>query len=431
MRLRIIDFKKKKVYEHSDILEKGIGTQMLDKYPGGKWVTMRGRHVYITKDGNITKETNPVKNTSADVRGKARRLYEASTDNIRKGSVYRYGNSMVVVNKVGEKHVQVQNASGKSWQVLKSKFAQNAEKEAGGKNNVQDLKEIQKEAPGTMDNGMAGKKSADDPTATGTKEKEPTRGSEDAKPAMTSYATKTPQAFKAKGFEIQSDYTGDEAYDTYEKWKKYADKAKAYFQIKMVQLGDVSPERRAEAGITLRKITKGGEIAGFVQLQDHPNATEDGSGVVEVGYAEVAPHMRKGNGIGQQILCNAIAESYDKGYGGRIYLKSHADALGFYKKIGMNWLGGQYNEFDFTPEQATAFYEHVTGEPLGDEIKKSLDAKLTTKAKRPSKFPSVEEMQKAEDRLYPVGFLLGDFNERMRRQSEPKYKTREVNLDEE
>jgi hypothetical protein len=36
-----------------DLILKGIGAEMLSKYPGGRWITMHGRAVYITKGGQI------------------------------------------------------------------------------------------------------------------------------------------------------------------------------------------------------------------------------------------------------------------------------------------------------------------------------------------------------------------------------------------
>lgn len=438
--LKIIDLRTNKVYAHQpDTIEKGIGRAMLQKYPGGKWVTMQGRHVYITKDGKPSPETDPRKHRSADIRGKARRLYDAPADGIQTGSIYRYGNSLVLVDKIGDNHVTITDAKGNKRKVLKTKFAQNADKEAGGKNNVQDLKEMAQETPkqeapargtaGKVGAGVAGQEpSADTKDAKGTGEGT-TGGSEKTR---TTLAQTTPKALRAKGFEIQTGFNGDEAYDVYDAWDKHSDRAKTYFRIKMVQFGDVPPERLEQYGIVLRKITKGGEVAGLMQLQDHPTAHSDGGGVVEVGHAEIAPHMRKGHGLGTQIIANAIAESYDRGYGGRIFLKSHSDAIGFYKKLGMNWIGGQYNIFDFTSEQAQAFYEHVTGEKLGEEVAKSIGTELTPEgSKRPSPLPSLEELQRAEDKLYPVGLLVGDFAERMKSQTAPKYKTKEVDLFEE
>lgn len=40
-------------------LSKNFGVSMDKKYPGGRWVTMNGQHIYITKDGQIAKETLP------------------------------------------------------------------------------------------------------------------------------------------------------------------------------------------------------------------------------------------------------------------------------------------------------------------------------------------------------------------------------------
>lgn len=38
-------------------LYKGIGNGMRRQYPSGRWVTIRGRHVYIKKNGEIAPET--------------------------------------------------------------------------------------------------------------------------------------------------------------------------------------------------------------------------------------------------------------------------------------------------------------------------------------------------------------------------------------
>jgi len=40
-------------------LQKSFGESMDKKYPGGRWVTMNGQHIYLTKDGQIAKETLP------------------------------------------------------------------------------------------------------------------------------------------------------------------------------------------------------------------------------------------------------------------------------------------------------------------------------------------------------------------------------------
>lgn len=53
-------------------LQKGIGKTMLEKYPGGRWATMNGTHVYIKKDGKIAAETDPRKGkkvTAKDLKG--------------------------------------------------------------------------------------------------------------------------------------------------------------------------------------------------------------------------------------------------------------------------------------------------------------------------------------------------------------------------
>ncbi len=44
------------VLEEGVVIEKSIGKEMLQKYPGGRWVTMKGRRVYILKDGTIAPE---------------------------------------------------------------------------------------------------------------------------------------------------------------------------------------------------------------------------------------------------------------------------------------------------------------------------------------------------------------------------------------
>jgi hypothetical protein len=46
-------------------LIKGVGADMEAKYPGGHWVTERGRHVYIRKDGTPAPETAPAKQAKA------------------------------------------------------------------------------------------------------------------------------------------------------------------------------------------------------------------------------------------------------------------------------------------------------------------------------------------------------------------------------
>lgn len=448
MRLRIIDFKNNKVYEHrSDELSKGIGKKMLQKYPGGRWVTMNGRHVYIKKDGTVSKETDPRTTKPADIRSKASRLYDNPVETVNTGSVYRYGNKVVMATKVGNKYVAIKDANGNTRQVLKTKFAKNAEKEAGGKNSVEDLKKIAENAPAsskteqgtenkTTNDGTVGEKvdekePAKDTKTAGTENQQTADGSEEAGDSVkTNYASQTPEVMKKKGFAFADGFNGDEVYDTYQQWKKHADTAPVYFEIKMVQFGDIPPERLEKYGINLRSIRKGNEIAGLVQLQEatHP----DGGNIVEIGYVEIAPHMRKGNGLGTQIIANAIADSYDRGYGGRIFLKAHSDAIGFYKKLGMNWVGGPHNMFDFTSKQAQAFYKHVTGVELGGTtIEKSIKNLTKEGSVRPAKLPSLEELQKAEDKLFPTGMLIGDFTERMKAQSKPKYESREVPLDEE
>ena len=41
------------------IVSKSIGREMEQKYPGGRWVTIRGNHVYIKADGTFAPETTP------------------------------------------------------------------------------------------------------------------------------------------------------------------------------------------------------------------------------------------------------------------------------------------------------------------------------------------------------------------------------------
>jgi hypothetical protein len=84
-------------------IKKGIGSDMLQKYPGGRWSTMNGRHVYIDKGGKIAPETDPKK--GASVSDKAAKITEQGMKDIKVGSLYKFGRRTMVVDKVGRSYV--------------------------------------------------------------------------------------------------------------------------------------------------------------------------------------------------------------------------------------------------------------------------------------------------------------------------------------
>jgi hypothetical protein len=210
----------------------------------------------------------------------------------------------------------------------------------------------------------------------------------------------------------------------------------------MAQLGDIPPEQRRAKGLTFDKIEVNGETAGLYVGIWHQNMGENG--VMEAHYGEIAPHLRRGHGIGSLMIANAIKESYERGGNGHIFLKSHTDAIPFYKKLGMNFIGGPQNIFDATPDLAGELYKRITGEELGGATKKPSRSKKTVApdntplAKsidtdtdddtpvRPQKStidPSLktfDDFVKLEDSL-STGFMLGDFNERMKSEFKTPY----------
>lgn len=65
------------------VLEKGFGNALQEKYPGGRWVTMNGSHVFIKPDGTPSEETIPEGLKDADTwLGKMTSLAQESTDEL-------------------------------------------------------------------------------------------------------------------------------------------------------------------------------------------------------------------------------------------------------------------------------------------------------------------------------------------------------------
>ena len=395
-------------------LTKGIGAEMLQKYPGGHWATMRGKHVYITEGGEIAPET------ATNVKAQAQKLTDKPVGEIKAGEMYKYGNKTVTVEKVGRKYLHIKDNQGNSVSVVKSKFAQKAEPTGGkadGKKKEGQVQTQPQQASSTATGGAPNQPNGVSEGA-GNQNAEAGAGSK-----TTGTIVSTPKLWSDKGINVASDFNGDEAYDTYEKWNKQAKGEKVYFQMKMVQYGDMSPEERQQKGITLRKIEHDGEVGAYSAFVDQPKVA---GGAVMIDYAEVAPGKRKGLGIGSKVVSQAIKESFDKGYDGRVFLNSHSDSINFYKKIGMDFHGGQYNTFAFEPEKAQKFYEAMTGEKMGKLAKALEEAQeQPEKPNRGEKGLTYEQIIKLEDSMYPRGVLIGDFNERIKSEFKNPYQVEE------
>ena len=127
--------------------------------------------------------------------------------------------------------------------------------------------------------------------------------------------------------------------------------------------------KNPEAKCAAVRTSDGAYQAAIIYRFDGVSLLNPGAPAVYAEYLATAPRNRRDyalnplyHGAGSGLLCLAILESYQLGFGGRVSLFSLPTAFDFYKKLRFRSTGhreGDMIHFELVPETATALLQNI------------------------------------------------------------------------